>query len=261
MGHVRMGRLPKTQRWAAVLRLLTGARPQADAVSDATLFAAERQLRELASREEFSFPFWLLVRLTWASRSDNFVGALNELGLDATPATSGLAFVSMVADRVRDELARAGESDAFTALASLALNRTLNAEFRSGQFGLFQSTTADLQGQLRQLSKQSQFERLAQRYFGDFLGRTLTYFLDREAANSLATGPGGLASVSDTQELLAAVERHAHQSAVIMRKFAGDWYSKHQWESRGEISREETHGFVAQALRKLRSELRFEAGR
>ena len=261
MGHISLGRLPKSQRWAKVLQLLQGSRGQADDLSRATLFAAERQLRELAHDESFSYPFWLLVRVSWASRSDDFASALANLGIQATASTPGLTFVSMVADRVRIEADRERGRTAFGQIAALALNRTLNEEFKASQPGLFGSTTANLQQSIRELSKQSHFERAAQRYFGDFLARTLTYFIDRETANSLGSPGGGLATVDDTQRLLSDIDKHAHDSAVILRKFAGDWYRKHQWEAKGEISREEAHRFVAHALKKLRSELRIEAAR
>jgi hypothetical protein len=140
------------------------------------------------------------------------------------------------------------------------LSRALSETVGESQRSFFGSTLEDLQAQLRSLSSQQQFERVSQKYFGDFLGRTLTYFLDREATNALGTG-GGLASVSDTRELLAAVDLHAHQSAAIVRRFAGDWYRKHQWESKGEITRDDAHAFVAYALQKLRSEVRHEGGR
>lgn len=261
MGHLRLGRLPKTHRWLRVIGILTGESVKADELSKATLHAAQAQLRELASDESFSYPFWLLVRLSWASRSDDFARALADLGIPATTDTPGLTFVSMVADRVRAESAPDQGRTAFGQIASLALTRTLNEEFKSGQYGLFDSTTGTLQQSIRELSKQSHFERASQRYFGDFLGRTLTYFIDRESANSLGASRGGLATVGDTQRLMVDIDRHAHESALILRKFAGDWYRKHQWESKGEISREEAHSFVAHALRKLRSELRFEAQR
>ena len=55
-----------------------------------------------------------------------------------------------------------------------------------------------------------------------------------------------------TQEL----DLHARQSARIMREFAEGWYSKANWETRGQISLEDSQAFVAVALRKLRMELK-----
>lgn len=181
MGHVRLGRLPKSVRWSAVVRLLQGDRVAADDLSRATLHAAQRQLRELASDESFSYPFWLLVRVSWASRSEDFETALADLGIPATASTAGLTFVSMVSDRVRAEAERQHERSAFGQIAALALNRTLNEELKEGQRGLFESTTQSLQHSMRRLSKLSHFERAAQRYFGDFLARTLTSQYDVEA--------------------------------------------------------------------------------
>jgi hypothetical protein len=52
-----------------------------------------------------------------------------------------------------------------------------------------------------------------------------------------------------------ALDIYARQSARIIEEFASDWFSKHHWEARGEISRDEAQAFVAVALRKLHIEL------
>ena len=84
------------------------------------------------------------------------------------------------------------------------------------------------------------------------------YFLDRETSNHI--GPGhSLATVEQSADFARAIDTHARQSARILRDFAGGWYAKHNWESKGNISQQEVAGFVAVALRKLRSELKREA--
>jgi hypothetical protein len=44
-----------------------------------------------------------------------------------------------------------------------------------------------------------------------------------------------------------------------METFAADWYAKHNWEAKGEVSKAEAQAFVAVALRKLRAELKLGA--
>ncbi|HZA25431.1 MAG TPA: hypothetical protein VFA32_23025, partial [Dehalococcoidia bacterium] len=67
---------------------------------------------------------------------------------------------------------------------------------------------------------------------------------------------GGPANLGESRQFLDALDLHARQSARIVEDFAGGWYSRHNWESRGEVSREETQRFMAYALRKLRAELK-----
>jgi hypothetical protein len=61
---------------------------------------------------------------------------------------------------------------------------------------------------------------------------------------------------NDSAAFIEALDIHARESARIMERFAADWYSKHNWQSKGEISRDEAQGFVAVALRKLRTEFK-----
>jgi hypothetical protein len=101
MGHHRLGRLPKTQRWREVVDLLSVSPGDIQAISRAVLRAAEERLRALAHDESLTYSFWLLTRITWAARQDDFAGTLSEIGLDVAEDTSSLVFISSVADRLR----------------------------------------------------------------------------------------------------------------------------------------------------------------
>src|SRR5215203_5013423 len=81
MGHVRLGRLPKTQRWRQVVDLLTTSTDDIGVLADATATAAERRLRQLRNDASFAYCFWLLTRISWASRGEDFPGALAESGI------------------------------------------------------------------------------------------------------------------------------------------------------------------------------------
>ena len=64
MGHLRLGRLPKTQRWNEVIQLLETAPDNTLAIAEKTLLASEGRLRELAHDPSIAYSFWLLVRVT-----------------------------------------------------------------------------------------------------------------------------------------------------------------------------------------------------
>ncbi len=54
MGHVRLGRLPKTPRWIEVINLLDTAAPDPAGLAAAVVRAAEFRLRQLANDEGMS---------------------------------------------------------------------------------------------------------------------------------------------------------------------------------------------------------------
>lgn len=258
MGHLRIGRLPKTLKWQQVIGLLDRSPDDTAAVTAATIAAAEGRLRALANDPSLAYCFWLLTRLTWAARDERFTDTLAGLGLEVESADSALRFIAQVTDKVRAEIRAHPESGPFGELASLALRRALTETVGEQGRSLFGSSVEDIRQAFRAYSTRAQFSALAHRFFGDFLSRTLLYFLDRETSNHVGAG-NGFATVEQSAEFARAIDTHARQSARIMREFAGGWYGKHNWESRGEISRDEVAGFVAVALRKLRSELKREA--
>ena len=101
MGHLRLGRLPKTLRWQDVVRLLDDSPTDVPAVARATAVAAEDRLRQLARDPSISFSFWLLARVTEAAHRPDFVSALAELGIEAQEGQPTIGFISRVSDRAR----------------------------------------------------------------------------------------------------------------------------------------------------------------
>jgi hypothetical protein len=67
------------------------------------------------------------------------------------------------------------------------------------------------------------------------------------------------AAPADSLEFTQALDTFARQSARIIEDFAAGWYSKHNWEAKGEITEEDAQKFVAVALRKLRMEVKLGA--
>ena len=258
MGHTRIGRLPHRLKWLEVVALLTETPKDAEAISRATVLAAEEHLRRLRDDPSLNHCFWLLTRVTWAARSDAFLNELGWIGVKAQGNESTLGFIASLASHAQTETSKHTESGPVSELASLAMRRALTETVGKQGGTLFGSSLTDLQLALRGYSTRERFGELAQRFFGDFLGRTLRSYVDREIPNLVGVSTS-LRTVSDSAETVQAIDQHARESAFILRDYAASWYSKHNWESQGEISPDETRGFVAYALQKLRRELKREA--
>src|SRR5438046_2389559 len=133
MGHIRLGRLPRTLRWQGVLQLLDGTPSDVPAVARATVSAAGARLRAVANDPSVGYCFWLLTRVTLAARSEDFVRALSHIELEVKGDDSTLSFISRLSDKAREESSRHPESGHFAELASLALRRALTES--AGQHG------------------------------------------------------------------------------------------------------------------------------
>src|SRR4029079_18240282 len=121
MGHVRLGFLPKTRRWRAVVELVATSPDDIGALADATAQAAELRLRQLRNDASFAYCFWLLTRIAWASRGEDFEGALAELGLEVRDEESVVSFISDVSRRAGAVIYAHPESGPFSELASLSM--------------------------------------------------------------------------------------------------------------------------------------------
>lgn len=258
MGHQRLGRLPKTRPWVQVVQLLGTSPQDSAAIASAVVEASDKRLLRLADDPSITYCFWLLARVAWAARSGSFLDQLSALGITVTEHGSALSFIADISEAVRKEFSTHPTSGHFAEVSSLALRQALSRTVGQEGPGLFTSSVQDVQRAFRTYSTPARFGQLARRFFADFMSRTLRSFVDRELANHVGVGAGP-PTVEDSLEFMQALDTYAFQAARIVEEFAGGWYSKHNWESRGEISVDETQRFVAYALRKFRTELKLGA--
>jgi hypothetical protein len=237
-----------------VIGLLETSPNNVPEVAAASIYAAEKRLRELRDDPSLAYCFWLLTRITAATRETDFRGALASLGLDTRGGQSTLAFIAQVSDHLRYTLASETHSGPFTELSSLALRKTLTTAIGEQQGVLLGGSVDQLQAALRPYATEAQFGVLSRRFFADFLSRTLRLVVERELSNHV--GPDQtLNSISASLDFTRAMDSHTFQSARIVEDFAGDWYSTHNWQSGNRIERADVQRFIAVALRKLRTEL------
>lgn len=254
MGHLRLGRLPKHRNWQHVVALLELDAVDATSVAQATAVAAERRLRDLGNESAATYCFWLLVQIASASRHDDMASRLDSLGIQISPSDGLLTLISRVSDHVRQHIRDDPDTDALSELAALSLRFALAETVGVQGTSLFGSTLDDFNRACRIYSTQRQFGVLTKIFFGDFLSRTLRYFIDRELANHVGAGRR-IADIAQCREFSESVDLYSRQSARILEEFAGSWFSKHEWESSGKVSTADAGRFVAYAMRKLRMEI------
>ncbi|RME23961.1 MAG: hypothetical protein D6798_12400 [Deltaproteobacteria bacterium] len=252
MGHIRLGKLPRTRRWKEVLDLIGGG-GSAAAVASATLDAADQELPSAANDPGVLRSFWLLTQLPDAARSDNFVEALRSLGLNVSdaPTTTEIvtAFTEAVDRHVDSHRARTDLGE----MAQMAAVETLAKTLQERTVSLFGTTPDDVQRELGRLATEKQFGAFARDFFSRFTERFLTYHVDRELPRQV--GPEGrFPSNGQRHEFSRALELHCQQASKIVESFAGGWYSKARFEK--ELTEPRVARFVGYALKKMRLELR-----
>ena len=261
MGHTRLGEVPKTRKWNELVRQVAGrgmsggafpAAASVGAIAARTLDAAQRGLDRAIDDPGVRYTFFLLTQVALASRTSDWEAALGEHGIrlsddstifDFTVELHGAIdrYISRNSSGATD-LSEIAQQSAGEALTSLAGVRALN---------LFDGNKEQLQKAIRTLSTKKGFGELGQRFFGRFVARFLNFYLSRITASAL--GSPRLPDVGDVALFNDALRSHCDQSARIVRDFCGEWYSKTEYQKG--INLENTSGFLAIALKKLRGEL------
>ncbi len=261
MGHIRLGAVPKTQKWHELVEQIAGptlagtiasAAVDIGAIAAQTLDATQKSLDKAADDPGVRYTFYLLTQVALASRTTDWEGALLEHGIRLTNDSSLFDFTAEVQDAIdryisqnpsgATDLSEIAQQSAGEAITSLAGSRTAN---------LFGGSIADVQNAVRSLSTKKGFGELGQRFFGRFVARFLNFYLSRVTAANL--GSPRLKDLGDVAQFNDALRVHCDQSARIVRDFCGEWYSKTEYQQG--IDLENTSRFVAVALKKLRGEL------
>lgn len=253
MGHQRLGRLPKTRNWLAVIELVArGGR--AEEAAAATARAAESSLKAASNDPMLRHAFWLLVQIPLAAREPRFEDALRRLGLSIDDRPTLMDICSALSA----ELERLGRRQARTDLsrmASLAAVEALASVVAREGESLFGETYAasETRAALKRLANPKPFSLLARDFFARLTRRIVSYFLERLLPEVVVDHKRFL-GLKDLNAFGDAVDAHCRETSFIVQKFAADWHSKHTHE--GGIDLECAGGFAYVALGKVQSELK-----
>jgi|SRR6185437_12429067 len=256
MGHQRPNYVPPSTNWNGVVdAFLTG---NGLAVSDlpniaaTTLGAAEKAIADVNDDTGVCYAFYLLTQVAIASRSDNWLGSLRQVGIHLRSDSTLFDLTSEVQYAIDDHIAAKGRPTDISEMAQSAAGEALASLAGDKSTTLFGSTGDELRYAVKSLSTTSGFSDLGQRFFGSFVSRFLNFYLARITARHV--GSSRLPTIADTSAFSDALNEHCHQSARITRDFCGKWYSKTEYE--GGINPLKTSQFMAIAVRKLSRELK-----
>lgn len=258
MGHQRGSRTPDTAPWREVVSLVAEGAPVAG-VAQSTLQAAERGLELAKGDEGLAHAVYLLAHVTIAARDEaNFVSRLNELGLDVPADANVYDLAGALSDAIDRHLLNTRSRTDIGEMAQLAAVESLSALTGPASENLWQNDSAPVQGAVRDLSTREGFASLSHDFFARLMQRYLTYHLSRELSQHV--GPNQ--RFSDPAEHTAFLDRlavHTRQAALIVRDYAGGWFSKSKYETG--ISKQSARSFAAYALVKLKAELEVRGAR
>lgn len=259
MGHIRLGPLPATRKWNAVVELIAGG-AAASQLATATMNAAEGGLKAVADDPGVLEAVWLLVRIPLAARSPDFAAALRRCGLDV-PEGPCLVDISTALSAAVDAALPGGRGR--TDLGEMAQNaavETINAVVGTRATSLWGSGPDEVRAAFASVATPAQFGAFARQFFARFGFKCLNYFLSKALPDHVGEGRR-FRTVAEQSRFTDALRTHCHEATRIVEEFAGDWFSKHRFESAGDITRDAARGFLGYAARtKLTGEFRRREG-
>ncbi len=251
MGHVRLKTFPKGRSWNQVVELLDEGASAAE-IAAASARAANGELSKAESDPALRHAVWLLSQLPAAARSANYVGALNSLGLHASAAPSLMGLLAAFEQAVDSEARKRGGRTDLGEMAQLAAAASLTRGIAPDLPSMFETTATDVQSAIGKLGSRDRFAHLSRSFFAELIKRSLEYYLSRAYANHV--GPGeAFASIDEQAEFRRELDLHCHETALIVERYAAEWYQKANFE--GGIAPANAEDFARTAFRKIRSEL------
>lgn len=256
MGHIRLGRLPKSRVWNQVVELLDEEPENLVGIASAILIASESHLSNPGTLETGGRAFAVLVSLAQAAETGTLADTLAVLGVQCTSETPVITVLADLGDRVRQQSTGASGSGQFGEMAGLALRHALTETVGLQGKSLFGSTLDELEQGFRRATRGDQFGNLTRLFFGDLLARFLRSAVDRELSCHVAHDQS-LGDPGAAREFSNALDRYARETAAIVQRFATDWYAKRQWKRQEAVTYLQAVGFTKVALLKLQSDLTF----
>lgn len=259
MGHERLGQLPHTERWRAVVTQLASPLTPPDDVAkiaDDVLDNVETRFRRMHHDDGVVAAFQFLVVLAKSSAFEvpRAPTSTPTIDLDQDPTTLQLvrSLRSWVDNHARSQeyadLAKKAGADALAMWATqIAPQRTL---FRD------QASSREI---WQRANNAAGFCRLSRFFFAKFTERYLNYFLCRDASavSSDVTARDDLAQKLETH--VDGVARYAFESSRITESFAAGWFSKFARDSWPH--QDNLRAFLSIAFNKMREDLRRETSR
>ncbi len=251
MGHERVGCLPRTRRWQAIVNQIADAKtPESTAQLAAGVLSNVQQRYERIGRDRgVQAAFGFLVALAAARTAQGQGGVADApVPLQSDPSAFELAqSLSAWVDQHEGapEYAQLAKSAAADAIATWLAEEGVQVELFSPS------------DKWRKMTSAAGFCEIARLFFAHLTNRYLSYFLDRAASSEVFAIGAREALQGRLKAQVDEVWRHAFETSRIMQSYAAGWYNNHARETRP--SDAAIRAFLTRAFAKVGEELRREA--
>lgn len=255
MGHERVGFLPKTKKWSAIVAQLgkyVDGDEEIHHIAKETIENVRRQFEAATDDYAFVESFRFLVALAVAAKKADPTRFLNSKGYSVGNEVSALSLTIALTKAVQHneglpeyrEIARRAAADAIAGFW-----RERSSIEQQSLFGKA-DTNAEI---LKAVGSGAGFCEVSRLFFSKFTERYLKYYLERAASSSIGTVDGRERFAERLKQHLGDVSKHAFESAKITQSFAAGWFNKYAKQTVPDSV--QIDSFISFASAKMREEL------
>jgi hypothetical protein len=256
MGHVRMGFLPRTKQWNAIVQQLSlfgGDASVVPKITDAALSAIKKTYQAMPFDESVIKAISYLANLAFSAKQEDQIAYLNSHGYFVD---NNLSIFSLVASAQR-YITTENESLEINKIAKDAAMQAVifyHEKHQDYQLNLFGDERLN---PLCSIGNGAAFCELARSFFAIFTDRQIKYYVERAAASTIDNYGELEKFTSALSAHTSAIADHAFETSKIMQSFAAGWFNKHAVAS--PPSDEDVIAFLRTSFGKMREEFRREA--
>lgn len=256
MGHVRIGFLPRTRQWNAIVEQLSqfdGTSSDILRISNETLNAIKNAYTKMPLDESIQKSINFLATLVFSAKQDDQINYLKNSGYLVDDKLSLFSLVTSAKNLIKTE----NGSLETNKIAKDATMQAIIAYYHTHQDSQLTLFGGESQNPIQLANNGAAFCEMARSFFAEFTDRQIKYYLERTAASTindysrLDNFTFGLRTHSK------AIADHAFEISNIMQSFAAGWFNKHAISA--PPSQVEIRNFLRTSFNKMREEFRREA--
>ena len=255
MGHVRIGFLPHTKQWNAIVDQLRSYDNDEDTVAliaDRTLDAVRKEYENLQYDESIIKAIEYLANIIVSSRKEDQLAFLRANGYQIENDLSLFELTACAQQLIQTQNGSL-ETNKLARDAAVQAIMIFYQEHSDNQLSLFGNDNNPFKSK----GSGREFCELARHFFAALTDRQIRYYIDR-TASSIIGDYGKYVQFSDTlTEHSREITNHAFEISKIMQSFAAGWFNKHALDNAP--SDASVTDFLKMSFGKVREELRLEA--
>lgn len=256
MGHERIGFLPHTKQWKAIidqLALFGGGSVSIAQIANETLDAVKKTYEIMSFDESVIKALSFLATLSYSANLENQRDFLNDKGYIVDPQMSLFSLMESAQEYITTD---SGSLEINKLAKDAAMQAVIDYQDRhkTEQLSLFSEQPDNVWSRA---GTGAAFCELSRTFFASFTERQIKYYIDRAAASSIDNYDTLQAFNRQLSEQSKAIAEHTFEISKLVQSFSAGWFNKNAVHSLP--TEQQVRGFLSMSFGKLREEFRREA--